>query len=336
MPQHDGEKIRPLVSVCVTTYNHESYIRSCLDGILAQETDFLYEICVGEDESSDGTRAICLEYAESHPLKIRLFLRSRQDVLYIAGRPTGRYNFLETIKACRGTYIAFCEGDDYWTHPRKLQKQVKFLEAHPRQGMVHAAHILRYDDSSRSQQTVRRAEAYDEDMFWRILEGDIPVATCSVLCRAAVLHRICNEFQDEYKKFLPGDAQTWFHFARLYGVGYIDEVLCVYRKPPSGATSITDPKRRVLFLEGVLEHRLYLAKTYGVPAHWSEKIKKEYVHSLLQESLVARDAFRVRQYGNEHFAGKKGALFCLRLLLLLKINSRWVIEKAFRWLEKAG
>lgn len=121
-------KSNPRVSVCVVTYNHVSFIEQCLESILIQQTDFPFEIILGEDESSDGTRAICKEYAEKFPDKIRLFLRSRKDVIYINGNPTGRYNFIENLKAAKGKYIALLEGDDYWTDPLKLQKQVDFME----------------------------------------------------------------------------------------------------------------------------------------------------------------------------------------------------------------
>lgn len=118
----------PKVSVCVQTYNHVDYITECLDGILMQETNFPFEIILGEDESSDGTRDICKAYAQKYPDKIRLFLRSREDVIYVDGNPTGRYNLIENLSASKGKYIALCEGDDYWTDPNKLQKQVDFLK----------------------------------------------------------------------------------------------------------------------------------------------------------------------------------------------------------------
>ena len=120
--------IKPLVSVCCITYQHVHYIKGALDGFLMQKTDFPFEICLGEDESDDGTREICQEYAKKYPDKIRLFLRRREDVIYINGCATGRYNIIETLKECKGKYIAHCDGDDYWTDPYKLQKQVDFME----------------------------------------------------------------------------------------------------------------------------------------------------------------------------------------------------------------
>ena len=92
----------PLVSVVVTTYQHAAFIRQCLDGILMQQTNFDFEIILGEDESVDGTREICMKYAEKHPDKIRLFLRNRQDVIYIDGSATGRHNALQNIYTARG------------------------------------------------------------------------------------------------------------------------------------------------------------------------------------------------------------------------------------------
>ena len=132
-------KMQPVVSVCITTYNHAGFIAECLDSVLMQETDFPFEIIVGEDESTDGTREICIQYAEKYPDKIRLFLRSEKDKIYINGNKSGRYNYLENLKAAKGKYIATCDGDDFWTDPLKLQKQVHFLEANPKCFMINHA-----------------------------------------------------------------------------------------------------------------------------------------------------------------------------------------------------
>lgn len=123
-------KIQPVVSVCIITYNHAAYIAECLDSVLMQETDFPYEIIVGEDDSTDGTREICKAYAEKHPDKIRLFLRYRKDVIYINGKKTGRFNYIENLKVARGRYIATSDGDDYWLVKDKLQWQCDFMEEH--------------------------------------------------------------------------------------------------------------------------------------------------------------------------------------------------------------
>lgn len=115
---------KPKLSVILITYNHEKFIRKAIESILAQETDFPFEIVVGEDCSPDQTRQIIKEYRKEYPDIIRLMHREKNT-----GRPT--LNVYETTMACKGDYLAYLEGDDYWTDTHKLQKQVDFLEAHP-------------------------------------------------------------------------------------------------------------------------------------------------------------------------------------------------------------
>lgn len=119
----------PVVSVCISAYNHASFISDCIEGVLNQEVDFPIEIIIGEDDSTDGTREICIHYAEKFPSLIRLFLRSEKDKIWINGKKTGNFNWLANLKAARGEYIALCDGDDYWIDPLKLKKQVDIINS---------------------------------------------------------------------------------------------------------------------------------------------------------------------------------------------------------------
>jgi len=124
------------VSVLFITYNHEEYLRQSLDGILMQKTNFDYEIVVGEDCSTDNTREILKEYAEKYPDKFVLLFREKNF-----GRPT--MNVYDTGMHCQGEYIAFLEGDDYWTDENKLQKQVDFLDANKEyMGCTHTCLVV--------------------------------------------------------------------------------------------------------------------------------------------------------------------------------------------------
>src|SRR3954454_13476128 len=125
-PNHVTEN--PLVSVAVQTYQHKAYIKDCLEGILMQQTNFPFEILLGEDQSTDGTREICISYAQKYPNKIRLFLHHRENNIKVNERPTAKFNLLYSLFSSRGKYIAMCEGDDYWTDRFKLQKQVDEME----------------------------------------------------------------------------------------------------------------------------------------------------------------------------------------------------------------
>lgn len=114
----------PLVSVCIITYNHENYIRQCLEGVVMQKTKFQFEVIVGEDCSTDKTRAIVEEFEARYPDIIKPVYHA----INVGGARNG-YEFC--YPRLKGKYIAICEGDDYWTDCDKLQKQVDFLEANP-------------------------------------------------------------------------------------------------------------------------------------------------------------------------------------------------------------
>jgi len=111
------------LSVAMITYNHERFIGQAIESILAQNVNFEYEIVIGEDRSTDGTRAVVKEFYRRHPDRIKLLLRDRNV--------GAMRNFIETINACEGEYVAFLEGDDYWTATDRLQKQVDYLDTHP-------------------------------------------------------------------------------------------------------------------------------------------------------------------------------------------------------------
>jgi|AntRauTorckE5430_2_1112549.scaffolds.fasta_scaffold00043_32 glycosyltransferase involved in cell wall biosynthesis len=119
---------QPKVSILVNTYQHGRLIEQCLQSLLAQETNFPYEIVIGEDGSTDGTLETCQTYAKKYPDIIRLFVRDQRKKVYLYGKATGKYNLLQTMLDGRGEYFAFCEGDDYWTDPLKIQKQADFMD----------------------------------------------------------------------------------------------------------------------------------------------------------------------------------------------------------------
>ena len=225
----------PKVSVCIPTYNHEKYISHAIESILKQETDFDYEIILGEDESQDGTREICIEYARRYPDRIRLFLRSRKDVIYINGRPTGRFNAIESLKAARGKYIAMLEGDDYWIDPFKLQKQADYLDNNPDCALsFHNA--LNFDEKSQKFVGVRGPdEIKDKYQLSDLLIGHF-IPTCSVMYRNGLI----KEFPDWFLRVPVGDKPLYILLAQHGSIGYINEVMGVYRIHPGGIWSGSD------------------------------------------------------------------------------------------------
>jgi len=112
---------KPLLSVCLITYNHVSFIRNAIEGVLSQKVNFLYEFIIADDFSIDGTRAILIEYQKQYPKLIRLILQEKNV--------GAAENWFDLIKSPKAKYIAYFEGDDYWIDEFKLQKQVDFLQA---------------------------------------------------------------------------------------------------------------------------------------------------------------------------------------------------------------
>ena len=110
-------------------------IAQAVDSALMQEVDFNYETLIGEDDSSDGTREIVKAYGEAYPDRIRLFLNGRKNVISTDGRPTGRWNFFNTLRHATGEYVVLLEGDGFWTGSFKLQRQLEYLDSSPQCSM---------------------------------------------------------------------------------------------------------------------------------------------------------------------------------------------------------
>jgi glycosyltransferase involved in cell wall biosynthesis len=136
----DAPSQAPTLSVAIVTYNHERYIAQAVDSVLAQRTSFPFEIVIGDDGSRDGTPQILQEYAGRYN-HIRLLLSPRNLGI--------TQNYLATLSACRGSFVAMLDGDDYWSRPDKLETQLAFLERHP-ECMLCFHNVMKvFEDGSR-------------------------------------------------------------------------------------------------------------------------------------------------------------------------------------------
>lgn len=212
----------PKVSVLMVTYNHERFIQQTVDSALCQMTTFPFEIVIGEDCSTDRTRDILLDIQKAHPTKIRLLLREKNL--------GPQANFASTLAACQGKFVAMLEGDDYWTDPAKLQKQVDALESHPAWSMCF--HLTRrvYEDGSREPQLYppewTRDEATIEDLF----QGNF-MNTCSIVFR----NRLFGLLPDWHSQIVPGDWAISILNADLGPIGFVPGVMADYRIHPQGS-----------------------------------------------------------------------------------------------------
>jgi glycosyltransferase involved in cell wall biosynthesis len=222
----------PLVSIVCPAYNQEAYVAQTLEGFLMQETSFDYEILVNDDASTDGTARIIAEYVERYPTLIRPFYHETNQ--YSQGNPSVPRLFGEA----RGRYIAFCEGDDYWTDPRKLQLQVQFLENHP-------DYVLTYHD----------AIPFDNNGQYPIqLQGDLRGdATALELQKARPISTLTTVFRnvfDSLPKELVGaplNDLVWWSLLGAYGKGKFmaDVKPAMYRLHPGGVFSMRSNKRKL-------------------------------------------------------------------------------------------
>lgn len=266
----------PLVSVCVPTYQHEPYIRACIESILRQKTNFSFEIVIGEDASTDGTREICQAYSAKYPDKIRLFLRSRKDVIYIDNRATGRFNFTETMKAARGKYIALCEGDDYWVDDHKLQMQVEFLEMNPGFSLVHTNvnHVNKNGDV-----VLPAPLKYKDVMTHEEVSGVITVQTLTMVFRADAL----GVFPAEFYRVFNADLFLVAMLSEKGKVKFINKVTGCYRKHEGGIfTGINYKNRQVNRLETLVAMLHYFSNP-KVKQNLKTAISKSYGRILYAE-----------------------------------------------------
>jgi glycosyltransferase involved in cell wall biosynthesis len=132
--------ISPLLSVLIITYNHEQYIEQTLKSVLTQKTAFPFEIVIGDDASTDGTRRLCEAYIKKYPHLIRL-LPATKNLGVVP-------NYIRTLNACEGKYIAHLDGDDYWIDPNKLQKQVDRLESDPHLTICYTGRKVYYETNN--------------------------------------------------------------------------------------------------------------------------------------------------------------------------------------------
>ena len=229
MPDIHVPNAEPKFGVLMITYNHEKFIAQALESVLMQKADFPFELVIGDDCSTDGTREIVREYSQKYPEIVRAHLRERNI--------GAKENFQQIFMASRGRYLATLEGDDYWTDPRKLQLLADVLDAHPETTICGHRTIKHDEDGARPDALFAKLPPgfYDLEtllhecflhtssvMFRRVIEG--PPAWCSHL--------------------FMGDVPLFVELARHGNICFLDECMAVYRIHGGGVWSGLDEVKR--------------------------------------------------------------------------------------------
>ncbi len=257
LAESDGTVVSdPLVSVCMTTYNQAPYLAQAIEGVLAQRTSFDVELVLSDDCSTDGTAELCAAYAAQYPTVIRL-VTGPVNVGW-------RANYRRTFEACRGTYVAYCDGDDYWSDPFKLQKQVDLLETDAACGMCYTRSERVVEATGQRWSYPQRESFCDFDS----LLFNNTVENCTAVARRELIGRYYAEVRpEEHPQWLTDDAPMWIWFSRFSRIRALDCVTAVHRLLPQSVSQSGAVERRIAFCDSLADISLWFDHRYGKNRH---------------------------------------------------------------------
>lgn len=257
------ENNTPLVSICCVTYNHEPYIKACLDSFLIQKCNFKYEILIHDDASTDNTQEIIKIYQEKYPEIIKPILQVENQRSKLGGGINPRFNY----PRAQGKYIALCEGDDYWTDPLKLQKQVDFLESNPSYSFVSGNTIIK-----KNSKETPLTQNFNLIQFEDMLEGNkLGTNTCTLCFRKDSLPNDCLAI---ISKAPYGDWATTLLLLKQGNGHFLQDILGVYRLHDKGIWSSLGEAEK---LNGIFKMYSYIETTYP---NYSNKIKEYRINAI--------------------------------------------------------
>lgn len=316
----------PLVSVHMITYNHAPYIAQAIEGVLMQDTDFPFELVIGEDCSTDGTRDIIAKYRDKYPEVIRVIT---------SGVNVGAAeNNSRTLKACRGKYIAYCEGDDFWHRIDKLQLQVEYLEGHPECGLVCSDYDVFYTADSESKKNfvaslgtakVNNIEIND------IFNGKACIQTVTVVARKSIIDKVksADPFLYIENNFKMGDTQLWAEISVLSKIYFFQESLATYKILEESATQSKDEAKRLQFWQSGAELCMYMCKKHHLPVYIHDIHEKRWRLISLKLAFLEKNAemamelrrqypkFNIKEY--LYYLGSKSVVIRYTVIFLKRL-----------------
>jgi glycosyltransferase involved in cell wall biosynthesis len=279
---------QPVVSVHMITYGHEQCLPDAIEGALRQQTGFPYEIVIGEDCSPDGTRTIALDYQRRYPDRIR--------VLMPANNVGGVRNFLHLITHCRGRYIAFCEGDDYWHDYAKVERQVNFLEHHSDHVLAHSDFDVRCGNRIEPAYYKRVGQPVPTGSVFEKMLVNSFVKTLTVCLRSEIAREfVASPFgKGQYPMC---DYPLWLFAASRGLLGYFPESLATYRVIPGSIThsDCQSAVRLQLSLCQVAED--FISNCARLVAGHAEALRETGLKRVRALSLSGDRAAFLREYG---------------------------------------
>ena len=300
-----NKNTKPLVSIDCLTYNHELYIRDALEGFLMQKTDFTFEVLIHDDASTDQTANIIRKYEKKYPAIIKPIYQKENQY-------SKEVNITKDFQLSRakGKYIAICEGDDYWTDPYKLQKQVDFLAENPDYGLVHSDYDKLYEKSGRIIHNFNKNNkiytSSNINIFNSILTNQYKIATLTVLARTELILKAINTM--DMSGYIQTDLPTWLAMEQMAKFHYFRESMGVYRKIQGSISNDKSTYRS--FITSGLRIRLDFADKYSTTIEIRNKLQKDYLKSILLKAFYSKN----QQLCAEYYKDMKKNGFAMSLL----------------------
>lgn len=286
------QNIEPLVSINCLTYNHEAFIGDTIDGFLMQKTDFTYEVLIHDDASTDQTANIIRKYQKEFPNIIKPIYQ--KENYYSTGVSISKQFQYPRV---RGKYLAVCEGDDYWTDPYKLQKQVDFLEAHTDYGLVYTdADSLSDSTNIITKSVFKNILGVKDNTFENFLIYTWWLAPCTWMIRF-----------DVYKKYkclqnnrhIAGDFPLLLIMSKNSKIYFLQESTAVYRILTNSASHHTDIQSQYIFLQGILKMQMDFASYYNVKPIIVEQLRSLYYKRIFDiVCIINKKKLKIEAFSN--------------------------------------
>ena len=270
---------KPLVAIKCLVYNHEPYLRDCFEGFVMQQTNFPFVAIVHDDASTDNSAAIIREYEEKYPDIIKPIYEAENQYSKRDGSVGRIMN--AAVDATGAKYIAMCEGDDYWTDPLKLQKQVDFMEANPEYGLCYAK-AYRYNEELKKYIGVKgsaRAEVYELS-----IQGTHHISTPTILMRQSLFLNCLSDSSFLLNNGLFTDSSLWWWFAANSKLYFMDDVVAVYRELSESASHSKDINIVKDRIRKALKVKLFFLLKYPIQ-------NKVYLESVMEDYLLYVDNY---------------------------------------------
>lgn len=282
--------MKPLVAIHCLVYNHEPYLRDCLEGFVMQQTNFPFVAIVHDDASTDGSAAIIREYEEKYPQIFKPIYETEN--LYQSGGFAVINEVMNTaIKATRAKYVTLCEGDDYWIDSLKLQKQVDFMEANPEYGLCYTDYN-RLEDATQTltESMFERQMQYRPISYEQHLLKPGYLAPMTWLCRHELMNLIA-------KANIHTDGTYAYMLEFLYNskVAYIPQVTAVYRSHAGSASSPIGDKALFRYTIGVFRTQIHYTQKYSCSKELKHKVLMRGYLSKLPIAIMAENEDFVRE-----------------------------------------